>query len=153
MWTYQFFFDLLKMTAYEDDRTSNRTNNTKRSVHAHGTSSGSGPDGEINKSGRGNNYYSPEDKETYENMDKDGASKAGISLGLYKKLPNTAKSVIWNNNSDTTKVNAKHGRINIEQEIWDKLSTGANNAIHFHNNNVKTTNTSKSVNSTSQTQH
>ena len=151
LWTYQFFFDLVKLTAYEDYRTSNRSNKTKRNVNAHGTSSGRGRGGRGNKSGRGNND-SP-DKDRFEKMDKEGASKAGISLDQYKKLPNTVKSVIRNNNSDTTKVNTKHGKINVEKDIWDKLSAGAKKSIHFHNNNIKSTNSQTSVNNTTQVQH
>ena len=138
-WSYQFYFDLVKITALEDDHSTKRTSKTKRTLNAHGTSAGQGCGGRNpTTSGRGNNSgrNSQDTKDKFEKMDKEGATKANIPHSQYKTLPYQAKAVIYKDSSDTTKVNVKFGPIVTPDEIWKKLSSSAKKAIQFHNTNL-----------------
>lgn len=153
-WSYQFYLDLVKLTALEDDHSTKRTSKTKRTVNAHGTSAGRGRGGRSSTTGRGDNTgrNSQDYKEKYEKMDKEAATKANIPYTQYKTLPNQTKAVIYKDNHDPSKVNAKFGRIITPDNIWGKLSPSAKKAINFHNNNLKNSNTTTSVNNHAQAQ-
>ena len=112
-WSYSFYFDLVKLTALQDDHSAKRTSKNRRTVNAHGTSPARGRGGRNpNPSGRGNNgndSNSQDKKAKLEKLDKEGAIKANIPYNQYKTLPWQTKVVIHKGNTDPDKVIKKFG--------------------------------------------